>query len=126
MNKEHKIKSMQQGKGVQITTSNGYRVSCVWGAGTYSDNNNLRTNDDIHKHSTTTIEIGILTDAPGCHFVCLPSDVAAYVPVSNLGPIIEAVENEDWLEVCRLCGDCDDKYPVDTSKFPAKKDKQNV
>ena len=52
----------------------------------------------------------------GHSFMVLPHDVAAYVPVANLGKIIDAVEDSNWELVCILCNEDPALGPV--SKFP--------
>ena len=90
--------------------SNGYEVSIGVGAGHYSDNFGIRG----ALAPTTTMEVAIMCDG---NFVCLPYDVAGYVPVARLFDIIDAVEGRDWERVCDLC-DQDDSDPE--NKFPER------
>ena len=91
-----------QGRGFQITTSNGYVVSIGIGGGHYCENYHLPISTKLdHTHTTSTMEVAILRENGG--FVCLPYDVAGHVPVCNLGEIIVAVEANDWARVCFLC-----------------------
>jgi hypothetical protein len=108
------IHPMQNGRGIQFTTSNNYVVSIGFGIGHYCDNYNGGI-DGSETVPTSTMEVAIM-DASG-EFVCLPYDVASYVPVSVMGDIILAVECNDWARVCFLCKQSDE----DESKFPKKK-----
>ena len=107
------IQPMQNGRGIQFTTSNGYVVSIGFGPGHYCENYNAAL-DGSETVPTSTMEVAIL-DASG-KFVCLPYDVAANVSVSKMGEIIAMVEANAWDRVCFLCGQSDE----DESKFPKK------
>ena len=107
------IQPMQNGRGIQFTTSNGYTVSIGFGPGHYCENYDAAL-DGCETVPTSTMEVAILDDRN--KFVCLPYDVASYVPVSVMGDIILAVECNDWARVCFLCKESDE----DESKFPKK------
>ena len=107
------ITAMQNGRGIQFTTSNGYVVSIGFGPGHYCENYNAAL-DGSETVPTSTMEVAIM-DASS-EFVCLPYDVAPNVSVSVMGDIILAVECNDWARVCFLCGESDE----DESKFPKK------
>jgi len=57
-----------------------------------------------------------MREGGNCDFVCLPHDVAGYVPVCQLGAIIEAVQANAWERVCFLCNegetDPNNKFPI--------------
>jgi len=118
------MNTFDDGRGLQINTSNGYIVSIGIGGGHYSDNHNKRFDESCGE--TSTMEVAIMRHPShpdynrewdmGADFVCLPYDVAAYVPVSKMGEIIEMVEANAWDRVCFLCGESDE----DESKFPKK------
>ena len=118
------MQTFDDGRGLQINTSNGYIVSIGIGGGHYCENHYKRF--DAPRDATSTMEVAIMRhkDHPeynsdrigSCDFVCLPGDVAAYVPVSVMGDIILAVECNDWARVCFLCKESD----ADESKFPKK------
>ena len=107
------ITSMQNGRGIQINTSNGYTVSIGFGPGHYCENYDAALNG-CETVPTSTMEVAIMDKAQ--NFVCLPYDVGSYVPVSVMGDILLAVECNDWARVCFLCGDSEE----DESKFPKK------
>ena len=107
------IHPMQDGRGIQFTTSNGYVVSIGFGPGHYCENYNAAL-DGSETVPTSTMEVAIM-DA-NSEFVCLPYDVAANVSVARMGEIIAMVEANAWDRVCFLCGESDE----DESKFPKK------
>ena len=113
------IQPMQNGRGIQFTTSNSYVVSIGYGPGHYCENYNAAM-DGSENVPTSTMEVAIMDDRSECghygEFVCLPYDVAPNVPVSVMGDIILAVERNDWARVCFLCKQSDE----DESKFPKK------
>jgi hypothetical protein len=108
------IKTMRDSRGFQISGLNGYTLSIGVGSGHYCENQGSRYGDDSNK-PTSTMEVAVMRDGGDCEFVCLPMDVAGYVPAGNLGPLIQAVSDHDWYLVCSLCGEY---LPSDTSKFP--------
>ena len=96
---------------LRFECSNGYDVSIGVGSSHYSDNHCMDMRE--HNDPTTTMEVAIMCDG---NFVCLPYDVAGYVPVARLFDIIHAVEGRDWERVCDLCDqnedDAEGKFPV--------------
>jgi hypothetical protein len=110
------IQTMSESRGFQITTENGFTLSIGLGHGHYSDNY-AQTSGGLESSykPTATMEVAIMQ---GGEFVVLPYDVAAYVPVGNLAPLIEAVEGKDWERVLLLC---DHTEEPDFSKFPETK-----
>ena len=118
------MNTFEDGRGIQINTSNGYTVSIGLGSGHYCENYNAGYGE--HGEHTSTMEVAIMrhTSHPdynpernmGADFVCLPMDVASYVPVSVLGDLVLAVECNDWARACFLCGESEE----DESKFPKK------
>jgi len=106
------ITAMKNGRGIQIGTANGYTVSIGFGPSHYCENYDADYNAEVKP--TSTMEVAILNKG---HFVCLPYDVAANVPVSQLGDLVAAVESSDWARVCHLCGEHDDDH---NNKFPKK------
>ena len=118
------MNTFDDGRGLQINTSNGYIVSIGIGGGHYCENHHKSF--DAPRDATSTMEVAIMRqeDHPDynperigkCDFVCLPYDVAGWIPVSAMGDIILAVECNDWARVCFLCKESDE----DESKFPKK------
>ncbi|MDP6736642.1 MAG: hypothetical protein QF732_09125 [Nitrospinaceae bacterium] len=101
------IRAMQHSRGFQIQFKNGYMLSIGIGGGHYCDNNSKPYLACVEEqHPTSTMEVAIMKNG---HFVVLPLDVAGYVPCDNIGPLISAVEAEDWERVCVLCGETFDK-----------------
>ena len=110
------IQTMSDSRGFQITTENGYTLSIGLGVGHYSDNyvaNKEGGGIESSYLPTSTMEVAIMNQEGS--FVVLPQDVAGYVPVGNLGSLIEAVEGTDWERVLILCGHTEEP---DYSKFP--------
>ena len=118
------MNTFNDGRGLQINTSNGYIVSLGIGGGHYCENHH-KSYDEPGEH-TSTMEVAIMRheDHPDynsdhigkCDFVCLPYDVAGWVPVSRMGEIIAMVEANAWDQVCVLCNESEE----DESKFPKK------
>ncbi len=108
------LSCMDRSRGFQIAGLNGYTLSIGIGAGHYCENQNKGFDDAPAE--TSTMEVAILCDKTH-EFVCLPQDVAGWVPVGNLGSLIASVEAHDWEHVCLLCGELDEP---DYSKFPLK------
>ena len=112
------IQTMGHSRGFQITTENGYTLSIGLGVGHYSDNytNNPEEGGIESAYMpTSTMEVAIMNQEGS--FVVLPYDVAGYVPVGNLGSLIEAVEGKDWERALLLCGHTEepnyDNFPKD-------------
>jgi len=127
------IKAREHSRGFQISGLRGYILSIGIGGGHYCENYN-KSWDACGEgdHPTSTMEVAVLRDGSArdwarrrsaassrdggdCHFVCLPYDVAGYVPVANLSQLIDAVKQHDWKRVCSLCGeddsDSENKFP---------------
>jgi hypothetical protein len=111
--KKINLAPMHAGRGIQLNNLGGFTLSIGFGGGHYSDNYSLR--HDANPAPTETMEVAIM-DADS-NFVVLPDDVAGYVPVGNLGSLIEAVQSHDWERVCILCD-----ASVDVSKHPQKQE----
>ena len=109
------ISAHTNGRGIRITTSNGYAISIGFGPSHYCENYSMDYNAD--PKPTSTMEVAIMNER---HFVCLPHDVAGYVPVSNLSYLLQAVEAENWVRVCDLC---DQDASDHENKFPLKEEK---
>ena len=116
------MQTMDNGRGLHITTRNGYVVSIGIGGGHYSDNHHKRFDEPCDETSTMEVAIMRHKDNPdynpkhNCDFVCLPNDVAGYIPVGRMSEIIAMVEASAWPQVCLLCNESDE----DASKFPKK------
>ena len=110
------LNCMTNSRGFQVKGLNGYTLSIGIGSGHYCENYNLAYNAEANAYKpTSTMEVAIMSEDGT--FVCLPWDVAAHVPASNLGRLIAAVEDHNWERVCNLCyQDIDDVY----NKFPKK------
>ena len=106
------LSAMSNSRGFQISGLGGYTLSIGIGNGHYCENYSVWDEEKVGK--TATMEVAVLCGKSGA-FVCLPHDVAGYVPVSNLGCLIEAVESHDWERVCLLCNETGEP---DFSKFP--------
>ena len=91
--------------GFQIENLGGHTLSVGFGYGHYCDNYQLAAREGAHDGDgigpTATMEVAVMNEAG--KFVCLPDQVAAYVPVYRLGAIIEAVQDNDWDTVLQLC-----------------------
>ena len=93
--------------GFQIENLGGHTLSVGFGYGHYCDNYQLAARGGAHDgaeitvEATATMEVAVMNEAG--KFVCLPEQVAAYVPVYRLGAIIEAVQDNDWDTVLQLC-----------------------
>ena len=111
------IKTMRDSSGFQISGLNGYTLSIGVGSGHYCENQSSRYGDDSNK-PTSTMEVAVLRDGGDCEFVCLPQDVAGWVQVCNLGPLIKAVSDHDWYLVCSLCDTSTPSDELRPYKFP--------
>jgi hypothetical protein len=91
--------------GFQIENLGGHTLSVGFGYGHYCDNYQLAAREtDSYRDDlgpTATMEVAVMNEDD--KFVCLPDQVAAYVPVYRLGAIIEAVQDNDWDTVLQLC-----------------------
>ena len=105
------LTAMRPDRGFQIEGLNGYTLSIGIGNGHYCENKTA----SLSVRATSTMEVAIL-DGLTREFVVLPWDVAGYVPVGNLAPLIVAVQGHEWKRVCRLCGvdasDPENKFPL--------------
>lgn len=108
--------SVYGGHGIHITTSNGYVISLGIGSGHYCDNHSVNIGEK--NDPTSNMEVAIMKKDG--RFVCLPHDVAGYVPVFNLSYLLQAVEAENWVRVCDLC---DQDASDHENKFPLKEEK---
>jgi|TARA_R110002110_G_scaffold63417_1_gene176434 hypothetical protein len=90
---------MESSRGIQFQNLGGYTLSIGFGGGHYCDNYSKRY--DAMPEATATMEVAILDG--DSTFVVLTDDVAAYVPVSVLGSLINAVTANDWELVKKLC-----------------------
>ncbi|HHZ96815.1 MAG TPA: hypothetical protein EYN67_14980 [Flavobacteriales bacterium] len=113
MNVESKITlcGRDNSSGFQIKGLRGYTLSIGIGSSHYCENHSKAWGADLDE--TSTMEVAVMHDDGG--FVCLPYDTAGYVPVANLGYLIEAVADHNWAEVCILCdvdaSDVKNKFP---------------
>ena len=110
------LSCMNNSRGLQVKGLNGYTLSIGIGSGHYCENFTLAYDVEANAYKpTSTMEVAIMSEDGT--FVCLPYDVAAHVPASNLGRLIGAVETHDWERVCSLCNENSDDS---ANKFPKK------